>query len=93
MEAAGSATREEKLREEARRRVKKKRDFRTSAVGYVLVNAFLVGIWALSGAGFFWPAFVLAGWGLGLATQAWDAYGRKPVTDADVQREMDKLRG
>ena len=33
---------------------------------YVLVNAGLVLIWWTSGAGFFWPAFPIVFWGLGV---------------------------
>ena len=32
-----------------------------------MVNAFLIGVWALTGHGYFWPAWVLGGWGIGLA--------------------------
>jgi hypothetical protein len=33
---------------------------------FLQVNALLVAIWAVSGAGYFWPAWVLAWWGLAL---------------------------
>ncbi len=33
---------------------------------YLAVNLMLIAIWALSGAGPFWPAWPLLGWGLGL---------------------------
>jgi hypothetical protein len=33
---------------------------------YIVANAFLIGIWLLSGGGYFWPVWVLAGWGTGL---------------------------
>jgi class 3 adenylate cyclase len=34
---------------------------------YLLVNAFLVGIWAVTSGGYFWPVWPILGWGLGLA--------------------------
>jgi class 3 adenylate cyclase len=34
---------------------------------YLLVNVFLIGIWAASGAGYFWPIWPILGWGIGLA--------------------------
>jgi len=49
-------------------------------------------VWALTGDGFFWPAFPIAGWGIGLAFHAWDAYGRVGFTEGKVRREMDHLR-
>ena len=83
---------EDELRERAIGSLKKKRDFRAHVLIYVLVNAFLIGIWAISGAGFFWPVFVLGGWGIGLAANAWDVYGRKPITESEIQRESERLR-
>jgi hypothetical protein len=84
---------EEQLREAAIRRIKKRRDFRNHLVAYVIVNAFLVVIWYFTGRGYFWPMWVMIGWGIGLAFNAWDVYGRKEISDAEVQAEMEKLRG
>jgi hypothetical protein len=72
----------------ALKRVKAKRDFEGHLVVYVVVNAFLILIWWWSGAGYFWPGWVLAGWGIGLAMNFFEAFVRKPITEADVQREM-----
>jgi hypothetical protein len=85
-------TSEQDLRRQAERRVKAKRDFRSNLVSYVVVNAFLIGVWAFTGAGYFWPGWVLLGWGVGLVFHWWDVYGRKPVTEDEVRREMDRLR-
>ncbi|MEX0992668.1 MAG: 2TM domain-containing protein [Solirubrobacterales bacterium] len=88
----GIATNPEELRNEAVKRLKKKRDFKAHLLSYVLINAMLVGIWAISGAGFFWPAFVLLGWGVGLAFNAYDVYGRHTITEDQVQREIENLK-
>ena len=37
---------------------------------FLLVNALLVGIWLLTGAGYFWPMWPFLGWGIGLAAHA-----------------------
>lgn len=81
------------LRTQAKHRLEDKRGFRNFAVVFVLVSALLVVIWAVSGAGFFWPVFPIAGMGIALAIQAWNVYGQKPVTEDDVQREIDRQRG
>src|SRR5262249_22785021 len=47
------------LRDQAVRRWKKKHDFRAHLLVFTLVNTFLVAIWAATGAGFFWPVFVI----------------------------------
>jgi hypothetical protein len=35
---------------------------------YLAVNAALVVIWALTGAGYFWPIWIILGWGIGVAS-------------------------
>jgi fatty acid desaturase len=76
------------VRTQARKRLEKKRDFSAHVVAYVVVNLMLIGIWAFTGAGYFWPAWVLFGWGVGLVLNAWDVYFRREITEADVDREI-----
>ena len=83
---------DQELRKLALARLKKKRDFVNHVITYVVVNVLLLVIWALTGGGFFWPGFVIAGWGIGLAANAWDVYGRKPITEAEIQQEAERLR-
>ena len=85
--AAGDAEREAAIK-----RLKDKRAFGTNVVSFVAVNVFLIVIWAITGQGFFWPAFVIFGWGIGLAGHAWRVYGQKPITEADIEREMRRGR-
>ena len=83
----------ETLRDLAVRRLKAKQEFRSHLVSFLLVNTFLVVIWAMSGAGFFWPAFVILSWGIGLGMHGWSAYGPPPVATKDqIEREMSRLR-
>lgn len=92
MEAA-SPNPDDTLREQAISRLKKKRDFATHVVVYVLVNAFLVAIWAVTSGDFFWPIFPILGWGIGLGANAWDVYGRRPISEGEIEQEMSRLRG
>jgi hypothetical protein len=78
--------------EEVKARLLKQRKVRGDAMAYVVINAFLIGIWALAGFGYFWPGWVLAGWGVLLALDAWHAYLRHEVTEDDIQRELSKTR-
>lgn len=78
--------------EEARTRLLRKRKFRGDLVAYLVINAFLVGIWAVTGLGYFWPGWVLAGWGVLLVLDGWDAYYRHDVTEEDIKREMHRVR-
>ncbi|MGZ8751387.1 MAG: 2TM domain-containing protein [Acidimicrobiia bacterium] len=78
----------DKQREAAIERLNAKRAFQANIVSFLVVNAFLIGIWAVSGAGFFWPVFVILGWGFGLVMHGWQVYAKKGITEDDVQREM-----
>jgi class 3 adenylate cyclase len=44
--------------------------FRSHLASWSVVNGFLVGIWAVSGGGHFWPFYPAAGWGIGLCMHA-----------------------
>ena len=79
-------------REKARQRLEKKNKFRGDVAAYVVINAFLVVIWAVSGRGYFWPGWVMGGWGVFLLLDAWNLYFRAPVTEADVDRELGRRR-
>lgn len=80
------------LRERAVKRLKKRRDFYGHILVYLLVNAFLVVIWAVtSPGGFFWPVFPLVGWGIGVVMNAWDVFWAEEVSEDRIQREMDHL--
>jgi class 3 adenylate cyclase len=44
-----------------------RQSFKTHLTFYVLVNVLLIGIWAAGGGGYFWPVWVILGWGIGVA--------------------------
>lgn len=72
-------------------RVKEKRAFWQHLVTYAVVNGFLVFIWAVTGAGYFWPAWSLGGWGIAIVMHLWTAYGQRPITEADIEAEMQRI--
>ena len=78
--------------EQAHRHVDRRRKFFGDLAAYVLINAFLIGVWAVTGAGYFWPGWVLLGWGVLLSLDAWKVFYQRPVTDADVEAEMQRHR-
>lgn len=80
-------------REAAIARLKSKREFFSHLSAYVVVNGFLVGIWAMtqgSGGGYFWPMWPMAGWGIGLVLHGWETF-RPPISETAIQREMEKM--
>jgi hypothetical protein len=77
-------------RDVAVKRLKAKRDFRNHVAVYIVVNALLVVIWAATGVGYFWPIWPIAGWGIGLALNAWTVYFERPITEDEIRREMER---
>jgi hypothetical protein len=86
------AERDVALRELALDRLKKQADFKLHAMIYLLVNGFLVVIWWMTGASFFWPIFLIFGWGIGVAANWWDAYLRAVPTEVEIDKEIARLR-
>ncbi len=85
----------EVLRDQALQRLKKRRDFKAHLFVYVLVNAVVWTIWTIIGVSSHswwpWPVFITLGWGIGLVMNAWDVYIRKPITEDELQREIEHL--
>ena len=77
---------------QAKARAEKKRKFRADLVAYIVINAFLVVVWAITGHGYFWPGWVLGVWGVFLILGAWDVRFRREVTDEEIRRELHRQK-
>jgi hypothetical protein len=101
MSAAVPTTRpaDDELREQAIAALKRRRKFFDDAAAYVVVNAVLWLIWALSDGKadgrLPWPAWVSIVWGFFLGLDAWRAFGglRRPISEAEIDAEVRRLRG
>lgn len=91
------ATTPDALREQALRRLKKRRDLRAHLFVYMLVNGVVWAVWAIiavnSHSWWPWPVFMTLFWGIGLVMNAWDVYFRRPITEDEVRREIQHLAG
>jgi protein-S-isoprenylcysteine O-methyltransferase Ste14 len=83
---------EDSARAWARGRLERKRKFYGDLVAYIVINGFLIVVWAVSGFGYFWPGWVIGGWGVLLVLDAWSLYYRRPITEADIDRELQHHR-
>src|SRR5918999_1922509 len=54
---------------------------------YALVNLMLIGIWAASGGGYFWPIWPMLGWGIGVAMHAAPWLARSGTAPAERRIE------
>lgn len=80
-------TRDPHLLELARRRV----GFKTHAMTYIIVNAFLVGIWFVSDRdAYFWPIWPMMGWGIGVVFNYLAVYHSDTIFS--VEKEYNKLK-
>jgi fatty acid desaturase len=73
-----------------RKRIQKRHRLRVDFAAYLLINAFLVVVWASGGRGYFWPGWVMAGWGVLLLLDAWNLYDQEPITGDDLDHELRK---
>ena len=80
----------ESRRQEAIGRLKARREFTSHLIVYVVVNAMLVALWAISTGGYFWPIWPLLGWGVGLVLHGWTVYFQRPITEEDIRREIER---
>lgn len=89
------ATKDDSLRDFARKSLKKKQDYRQYLWVYLAVSLLTTGIWFItSPTSYFWPLWVIFGMGVGALFAGLDAYGKignKPITDADVDAEVERL--
>jgi hypothetical protein len=74
----------------AHKRVTDRRDFGSHVVVFVVVNAFVILVWAMTDTRYFWPAWIVGPWGIGLVLHGWEVFVRRPVTDQDVEEELQR---
>ena len=79
-------------REQAVRRLKKRRDFYNHLVAFTVINGAVWIVWALTGQGYPWPAWFTGLWAIGLVMNAYDVYLRRPIGETEIQREIERLR-
>ena len=81
------------VRDRAIKQLKKRHDFATHLLVYILVNSFIVVIWATTNSGgFFWPVFPIVGWGIGLVMNAWDVWHPAEFDEDQIHREMSRIQ-
>ena len=72
------------------KRIRAKRAFGLHAAVYGVINFLLIAVWALTGRGYFWPIWPVLGWGVGLGLHYWTVSFRRPISEDEIRREMQK---
>ena len=87
---------EEEIYEEARKRVKDKKDFYGHLTVYILVNIILIFTWAFaSGGGYPWFLWCLVPWGIGIVFHFLSVFVFPKSAAKDrqaIEKEVDKIK-
>jgi hypothetical protein len=84
---------EEEIYEQARKKVKEKKRFYSGLVTYLIVNAVLVVIWALSGRGYPWFLWPLGIWGAFVLGDFLRTFVFEKGSDEEaINKEVDKMK-
>jgi amino acid transporter len=84
---------EEQIYEEARKRVKAKKDFYGHLTAWAIVNFLLIVIWALSSRGYPWFLWPLCFWGIFVFVNYLRVFVFKQKSDRSaIEKEVDKIK-
>ena len=84
---------DEQIYEEAAKRVKDRKRFYSGLATYLIVNAVLVVIWALSGRGYMWFLWPLGIWGVFVLGDYLRIFVFKQRSDASaIEKEVEKMK-
>ena len=84
---------DEELRRKAEKRAEEKIGFYTHFAIYIIVNLFLIAIWAVTGAGFPWFIFPLFGWGIGITAHFVSVFAGTGFAERLAEKEYERLKG
>lgn len=59
---------------------------------YIVVNVFLIAIWAASGGGYFWPVWPILGWGIAVGCHAAPLLARRASPREGAARALERPR-
>ncbi|MGN6327103.1 2TM domain-containing protein [Pseudolysinimonas sp.] len=83
------------IREVARKRIKARRDFWYMILVFVIILALCSAVWALTGMGYFWPMWLIFGFGIATLFSALSTFGpgSRPISQQRIDDEVRKLGG
>ena len=92
MNMTGKLT-EEQIYEEAKLRVKAKKDFYGNLIAWAIVNVILIIVWALSGQGYPWFLWPLCIWGAFVVLHGLRTFVFEKRSDrVAIEKEVEKIK-
>jgi len=82
-------TGEQDFHKAAKERLQAQQQFKKMMGGFVVLWLFMIAIWALSGAGYFWPAWVIIGTLFAGGALGWRAYGPRGNASGPTEAQID----
>ena len=84
---------DEDLRSLAHKRIKARNDFYSYLLIWIAVSVVVTVVWALSGLGYFWPGWVIAGMGIAALFQAIGVFGPSSrISEQRIDAEVERLK-
>ena len=85
---------EAEIREIATKRVRARKGFYSHLTAYIIVNLMLIAIWYFTGAGYFWPVWVMLFWGIGLVFHAVAVFLQRDISweAKEIEKEVEKIK-
>jgi hypothetical protein len=84
------------LYQAARKRIKKRKEFYSNLVSWLIVSAFLFAINILTSTDHLWAIYPFLGWGLGVAFHGFEAFSvagfGNDIEEKKIQEEMDRMQ-
>jgi hypothetical protein len=83
------------LRDIARKRLQARQGFKYYLFIWLGVSIITTLVWWLSGAGYFWPGWVIGGMGIAAFFTGLNAYGpmQNAITESKIDDEVRKMKG
>ncbi len=79
------------MRHKAIKRIRERQQFYAHLAFFVVMSVYLVFVWARSGSSFFWPAWALVGWGIGIFAHASHVFGwQRDISEERIRREIER---
>jgi len=78
-------------RDQARQNIRMRRHVQNSITSMVVIAAFLVVVWAVSGAGYFWPGWVIAAFAVVMILR-YVRHQRGPITEDEISKETERMK-